>query len=176
MACSFFMPTRPSIQLLCIIFSKLREPCYYPRQKKKMESTLFEGQAVENQVFSKKKKRKKGSYSCSWGSHQGVIHGKKAWVWKPLIWWPSHHCYSWLVKIILCIVIYLMISIISTALCLEVNGIRSLIYRMLTSYPTSLSIHFLTRRSSPVMSLIVYMILVADSCASRITPTIVTWK
>ena len=152
-----------------------------------MESSLFEGQAVENQVFSKKKKeRKKGSYSCtlpqvslwncSWGSHQGIIHGKKAWVWKPLIWWPSHHCYSWLVKIILCIVIYLMISIISTALCLEVNGIRSLIYWMLTSYPTSLSIHFLTRRSSPVMSLIVYMILVADSCASRITPTIVTWK
>ena len=82
-----------------------------------------------------------------------------------------------LVKIILCIVIYLMISTTGTsrALCLEVNGIQSLIYRMLTSYPTSLSIHFLTRRSSPVMSLIVYMILVADSCASRITPTIVTW-
>ena len=32
-----------------------------------------------------------------------------------------------LVKIILCIVIYLMISTTSRALCLEVNGIRSLI-------------------------------------------------
>lgn len=28
------------------------------KKKKKMESSLFEGQAVENQVFSKKKKRK----------------------------------------------------------------------------------------------------------------------
>ena len=31
---------------------------------------------------------------------------------KPLTWWPSHHRYSWLVKIILCTVIYLMISTI----------------------------------------------------------------
>ena len=40
--------------------------------------------------------------------------------------------------------------------------------------PTSLSIHFLTIMSSEVMSLILYMMLVADSCASLITPTIVT--
>ena len=30
-----------------------------PQAKKKMESSLLEGQAVKNQVFSKKKKRKK---------------------------------------------------------------------------------------------------------------------
>ena len=41
---------------------------------------------------------------------------------------------------------------------------------------TSLSSHFLTMMSSPVMSLIVYIMFVADSCASRITPTIATLK
>ena len=41
---------------------------------------------------------------------------------------------------------------------------------------TSLSSHFLTMMSSPVMSLILYIMFVADSCASRITPTIATLK
>ena len=45
-----------------------------------------------------------------------------------------------------------------------------------TTNPTSLSSHFLTIMSSPVMSLIVYIMFVADSCASRITPTIATCK
>ena len=46
----------------------------------------------------------------------------------------------------------------------------------ITSNFTSLSSHFLTMMSSPVMSLILYIMFVADSCASRITPTIATLK
>lgn len=108
-----------------------------------------------------------------WGTHNGG-HPWEESLCKRFTWWPSHHFYSWLVKIIPC---DLSDDKHDPQHCiLEVNGIQSSIYRMLTNYPTSLSIHFLTRRSSPVMSLIVYMILVADSCASRITPTIVTWK
>ena len=45
-----------------------------------------------------------------------------------------------------------------------------------TSNFTSLSSHFLTMMSSPVMSLILYIMFVADSCASRMTPTIATLK
>lgn len=49
-------------------------------------------------------------------------------------------------------------------------------YNVKDSNCTSLSSHFLTMMSSPVMSLILYIMFVADSCASRITPTIATLK